>query len=273
MNFNLSDEVVNFRKTSLAIPREAIEANNIQIAKLSRATIISVLIEDIAPAIKQIKISGETKRSSSNTFTDNEFKLFKKDIIGFEVSLGNAAKPKPAKIEPVITLRVWPVDASVKILVGTKLFQKFGLETFSGILEVEMFTFISVTSSINLPIDNLPSGDKIPGFEYIDIKTAKKEKAKTNINIVINKVRANLIFPPPWDWSELLKIVLIEITTADKTSGIAGKEINCINVKPKSFKGSDKDGKNLPIKIDMGKITNKKNFGFLSDMRKDLKDA
>ena len=83
-----------------------ISKNNIQIAKLSRATIISVLIEDIAPAIKQIKISGETKRSSSNTFTDNEFKLFKKDIIGFEVSLGNAAKPKPAKIEPVITLRV-----------------------------------------------------------------------------------------------------------------------------------------------------------------------
>ena len=60
LNFNLSAEVVNFRKTSFAIPREAIEANNIQIAKLSSATIISVLIVDIAPAIKQTKIRGET---------------------------------------------------------------------------------------------------------------------------------------------------------------------------------------------------------------------
>ena len=51
---------------------------------------------------------------------------------------------------------------------------------------------MSVTSSINLPIDNLPSGDKIPGFEYSDSITAKKEKAKTKIIIVIKRVLANL---------------------------------------------------------------------------------
>ena len=88
---------------------------------------------------------------------------------------------------------------------------------------------------------------------------------------MINKVLANLRFPPS-DWSELLKIELIEITTADKTNGIAGKDINCIRVKPTSFNGSDIDGKNLPIKTEMGNITNKKYFGFLNVTRNDFKD-
>ena len=192
MKFDLSAEVVNFLRTSFAIPREATDASNIQIAKLSNATINSVLILDIAPAIKQIKISGDIIRSSSNIFTDNEFKLLKKETIGLDVSLGNAAKPKPPKIEPVITLSVCPFEASVKILVGTKLFQKIGLGTFSEIADSETVTLMSVTSSINLPIDNLPSGDKIPGFEYSDSITAKKEKAKTKIIIVIKRVLANL---------------------------------------------------------------------------------
>ena len=75
------------------------------------------------------------------------------------------------------------------------------------------------------------------------------------------------------DWFEELKIEFIEITTADKTNGMAGKDINWIKVNPKSFNGSDNDGKNLPIKIEIGNIINKKNLGCLNVIRNDLRDA
>ena len=165
MKFTLSDEVVNFLITSFATPNEAIDDNKIHNVRFSNATIISALIVDTAPEIKQIKINGEKRRSSSNILTERAFKLLKKVNNGLEVSFGKADKPKPAKIEPVITFKVWPFEASEIILVGTRLFQKLTLVKFSVTTKGSKETFISVTSNINLPIDNLPSGDKIPGVE------------------------------------------------------------------------------------------------------------
>ena len=54
--------------------------------------------------------------------------------------------------------------------------------------------------------------------------------------------------------------------TADKTNGIAGNDINWIKVNPKSFKGSDKEGINLPIKIEIGIMTSRNSFGFLKEV-------
>tara|TARA_B100000161_G_C33554925_1_gene417354 strand:- start:3356 stop:3553 length:198 start_codon:yes stop_codon:yes gene_type:complete len=39
----------------------------------------------------------------------------------------------------------------------------------------------------------------------------------------------------------------VEITTADKTSGIAGKEINCISERPRELNVLDASGRNNPI--------------------------
>ena len=89
--------------------------------------------------------------------------------------------------------------------------------------------------------------------------------------MVTNNFLANFKFPPSWSLA-VLKIDVIDIITADKTKGIAGKDINWISVNPISFKGWDKKGRNLPIKIEIGKITKRKYFGFLEAIRNDFRD-
>ena len=73
---------MNYRNINFATPNDATEAKRMHIAKLRRATIISALMEAIAPAIKQIKINGDNTSNSSKTLTDNVFRLLRKDIIG-----------------------------------------------------------------------------------------------------------------------------------------------------------------------------------------------
>ena len=62
------------------------------------------------------------------------------------------------------------------------------------------------------------------------------------------------------------------VAEENKTKGIAGKDISWINVSPRSLRGSDNEGKNLPIKIEIGSTISKKNLGFLRLMRNDLID-
>ena len=87
--------------------------------------------------------------------------------------------------------------------------------------------------------------------------------------MVTNNVSAN--FTSSF-FSELLKIEVMEIITADKTKGIAGNDINWIRVNPISLRGADKKGRNLPIIIEIGKITKRKYFGFLVAIRKDFRE-
>ena len=72
---------MNFRNINFATPNDATEAKRMHIAKLRRATIISALIEAIAPAIKQIKINGDNTSNSSKTLTDNVLTNISKKIV------------------------------------------------------------------------------------------------------------------------------------------------------------------------------------------------
>tara|TARA_Y100000991_G_C21830720_1_gene288013 strand:- start:399 stop:596 length:198 start_codon:yes stop_codon:yes gene_type:complete len=45
----------------------------------------------------------------------------------------------------------------------------------------------------------------------------------------------------------------VDIITADKTSGIAGKDINCISASPRELKVLDASGRNNPIISETGR--------------------
>jgi hypothetical protein len=82
---------------------------------------------------------------------------------GSALSLDNSDNPQPNRHEPVITLSVSLLEASPIIFIGNKSLNHLKLSLIP-LLTVDNDKFISVTSSMYLPIDSLPSGDRIPGF-------------------------------------------------------------------------------------------------------------
>jgi hypothetical protein len=70
--------------------------------------------------------------------------------------------------------------------------------------------------------------------------------------MVINKRLVKLYFDCLF--FDIVRIEWVDNTTAARTSGIAGKDINCINDNPNELRLSDAWGKNNPSKSDMGNI-------------------
>jgi hypothetical protein len=74
----------------------------------------------------------------------------------------------------------------------------------------------------------------------------------TIVIIVINKRLVKLKFD--FLFFEIVRMECVDNTTAARTSGIAGKDINCINDNPNELRLSDAWGKTNPSKRDIGNI-------------------
>ena len=170
---------------------------------------------------------------------------------GSALMFGNRDNPQPNKHEPVITLRVSLLEASPIILIGNISLNHLKLSTvLSSIIPIDKL--ISATSSIYRPIESFPSGDKIPGFWYKASNKANKDTNRTIVNIVmINRLGK---FSFDFLLFEIVRIEWVDKTTADRTKGIAGKDISWISDNPNELKLSEASGNIKPSNNDIGKI-------------------
>ena len=209
------------------------------------------------PEIKHIITNGASIRSSSKTVSDTSYTPLIILSNGWDFSFDNNESPHPSKKEPDITFNVLPWDASPSRLIGKKFCNHSnGLEITSLLLD--KVKRISVTSSINRPIESFPSGDKIPGFW----NNARSKASKDTNNIspinpenrfLVNRRSSSLVFDNE-------NIEYVDIITAAKISGIAGKDISWISVSPRVLRLPAALGRNKPKTSDSGRIKNRNDF-------------